>query len=85
LHIRQCCVQQYMKVQKAYQAAESSRSIDMLRCYVIVSERQIVIGTSITGTTEVKHQGCYFVQHAAWSKLSHTSGQQDGGIVINKG
>jgi len=74
-----------MNLQKAHQAAESSSSIDILRCYVSVGGRQIVTGTSARGTTEVKNQGCYFVQCAAWSKLSHTSGQQDGGIMINKG
>jgi len=74
-----------MNLQKAHQAAESSSSIDILRCYVIVGGRQIFAGTSVRGTTEGKHQGCYFVQYAAWSTLSHTSGQQDGGIMINKG
>jgi hypothetical protein len=73
------------KYKKAYQAAASNISTDILRCYVIVSEGQNVTDTSLRGTTEVKHQGFYFVQYAAWSRLSHTSGQQDGGIVTNTG
>ena len=71
-----------MNVQKA---AESSSSIDVLCCYVTVSERQIFTGTSVRGTSKVKHQGCYYVQYAAWSKLLYTSGQQDSRIIINKG
>ena len=74
-----------MKVPKADQFAESTSSIDTLCCYVIVSERHVDTNTSMRGATEVKHQGCYFVQYAAWSKLSNTSGQQVGGLVINKG